>query len=64
MKGQRTINDWKVNRTLPFFILDFGLDIINGVRGFDLEGDGFARKPAQAVRTKARTCSWEEKLKF
>ena len=24
--------------------LDFGLDIVDGVGGFDLEGDGFARE--------------------
>ena len=24
--------------------LDFGLDIVDGVRGFDLEGNGFARE--------------------
>jgi len=40
-------------RTSPFLVLDFGLHIIYGVRGFDLEGDGFTRKAAQAVRTGA-----------
>jgi len=64
MKGQGTINGWKVDRASPFFILNFSLDIVNGIRGFDLKGDGFARKPVQAVRTKARACSWKEKLTF
>merc|ERR1711878_215640 len=27
-----------------FFILDFGLDILNGVRWFNLKGDGLARQ--------------------
>ena len=28
----------------PFFILDLGLDIVDGIRGFDLEGDRLTRK--------------------
>ena len=27
-----------------FFVLDLGLDIVDGVGGFDFEGDGFARE--------------------
>lgn len=27
-----------------FLILDFGLDIIDGIGGFDFEGDGFTRE--------------------
>jgi len=30
--------------SLPFLVLDLGLDIIYGVRGLDLECDGFARE--------------------
>merc|ERR1719232_1018692 len=25
-----------------FFVLDFGFDVLDGVRGFDLQGDGFS----------------------
>lgn len=28
----------------PLFILDLGLDIIDGIAGLDLEGDGLARE--------------------
>ena len=28
----------------PFLILDLGLDIVDGVRGLNLEGDGLARE--------------------
>ena len=31
---------------VPFLVLNLGLDIIDGVRGLDLEGDGLARKAA------------------
>ena len=31
---------------IPFLVLNLGLDIIDGVRGLDLEGDGLARKAA------------------
>ena len=27
-----------------FFVLDLGFDVVDGVGGFDLEGDGFARE--------------------
>jgi len=27
-----------------FFVLDFGFDILNGIRGFDIKGDGFSSK--------------------
>ena len=27
----------------PFLVLDLGLDVVNGIRGLDLEGDGLAR---------------------
>ena len=26
----------------PLLVLDFGLDIVDGVRGFDFEGDGLS----------------------
>ncbi len=29
---------------MPFLVLNFGFDIVNGVRGLNLEGNGFARK--------------------
>jgi hypothetical protein len=28
----------------PLLVLDLGLDIVNGVRGLDLEGDGLSRE--------------------
>ena len=28
----------------PFLVLNFGFDIVNSVRGLNLEGDGFARE--------------------
>jgi len=31
-------------KNVPFLILDFGLDVVDGVRGLHLQGDGFARK--------------------
>ena len=31
---------------IPFLVLNLGLDIVDGVRGFDLKGDGLARKAA------------------
>ena len=32
----------ELDKALPFLILYFGLNIVNGVRGFDLEGDGLS----------------------
>jgi hypothetical protein len=29
-----------------FLVLDLGLDVVDGVRGLDLEGDGLAREAA------------------
>ena len=29
---------------IPLLVLDLGLDIVDGVRGFDFECDGFARE--------------------
>ena len=29
-------------RNVPFLVLDLGLDVVNSVRRFDLEGDGLA----------------------
>ena len=29
---------------IPLLVLNFGLDIVDGVRGLNLEGDSFARK--------------------
>lgn len=31
-------------RSLPLFVLDLRLDVIDGVRGFDLKGDGLSSK--------------------
>ena len=31
-----------MGQDLPLFVLDLGLDVVNGVRGFDLEGDGLS----------------------
>ena len=31
-------------RRNPFFVLNLGLDVVDGVAGLDLEGDGFARE--------------------
>ena len=42
---------------VPFLILDFGLDIVDGVRGLHLQGDGFARK---ALRTMSTWNAWKE----
>ena len=28
----------------PFFVLDFGFDVVDGVRGLDLKGNGFTRQ--------------------
>ena len=42
------VNEWK-NTSLPLLVLYFGLDIIYGIRGLNLESDGFARKAAQMV---------------
>ena len=30
--------------SLPLLVLDFGLDIVDSIRGFNLEGDGFTRE--------------------
>jgi hypothetical protein len=32
-----------------FLVLDLGLDVVDGVRGLDLEGDGLAREATQRV---------------
>ena len=61
MEGWRTASGRESDRISPFLILDFSLDVVNGVRGFDLEGDGFTRKAGRTVRTEAL---WEEKLTF
>ena len=31
-------------RSIPFLVLDLGLYVIDGVRGFDLKGDGLSSK--------------------
>ena len=31
-------------RSIPLLVLDLGLDVIDGVRGFDLKGDGLSGK--------------------
>jgi hypothetical protein len=38
-------------------VLDLGLDIVNGVRGFNLKGDGLSGKATVSV---AIICSWIE----
>lgn len=40
----------RFGETSPFLVLDFCLDIIDGIRRFDLKGDGFARKAAKTIR--------------
>jgi hypothetical protein len=36
---------WKTQTLdIPLLVLNLGLDIVDGVRGLNLEGDGFARK--------------------
>ena len=32
---------------VPLLVLDFGLDIVDGVRGLNLEGDGLTREAAR-----------------
>ena len=27
---------------IPFLVLDLGFDVVDGIRGFDLEGDGLS----------------------
>ena len=34
-----------------FLVLDLGLDIVDGVRGLNLEGDGFTRKAVEGARS-------------
>ena len=43
MLGERRILKLKYC-VVPLLVLDLGLDIVDGVRGFNLEGDGFARE--------------------
>ena len=38
--------------------LDLGLDIVDGVGGFHLEGDGFARDCARAVSILSILLEW------
>ena len=35
----------------PLLVLDLGLDIVDGVRGLNLEGDGFTRKAVEGTRS-------------
>jgi len=46
------------------FVLDFGLDVVDGVRGFNLEGDGFARKGLDEDLHLANCASPSEYLKI
>ena len=41
-----------------FFVLDLGLDIVNGVGGFDFEGDGFAREGFDEASRWSVLCRW------
>ena len=36
---------------IPLLVLDLGLDIVDGVRGLNLEGDGFTRKAVEGARS-------------
>ena len=36
---------------IPLLVLDLGLDIVDGVRGLNLEGDGFTRKAVEGTRS-------------
>ena len=40
---------------VPLLVLDFGLDIVDGVRGLDLQGDGFTREAVEKTMRWART---------
>ena len=33
----------------PLLVLDFGLDIIDSIRGFNLESDGFTREAMKII---------------
>jgi len=33
----------------PLLILDFGLDVVDGVRGLHLQGDGFTREATKRL---------------
>ena len=35
---------FEISRYLPLLVLDLGLDIVDGVRGLDLKGDGLSSK--------------------
>ena len=37
---------------VPLLVLDFGLDIVDGVRGLNLEGDGLTREAARDRKKK------------
>ena len=39
---QSTFPSPRRHRCSPLLVLDLGLDVVNGVRGLDLEGDGLA----------------------
>ena len=49
--GKTIRNAFTIMSTMhsPLLILDFGLDIVDGVRGLHLEGDGLAREARQAA---------------
>ena len=37
---------------IPLLVLDLGLDIVDGVRGLNLKGDGFTRKAVEGRSAK------------
>ena len=41
----------KSSFNVPLLVLDLGLDIVDGVRGLNLEGDGFTRKAVEGARS-------------
>ena len=38
----RRLRETKTERYIPFLVLDFRLDIVDGIRRLDLEGDGLS----------------------
>jgi hypothetical protein len=64
VRSQRSTNGRKLDVSLPFLVLDFGLDIVNGVGGFNFEGDGFTRKATEAVRTEEKNVSGKGNERF
>lgn len=43
----------------PLFVLDLGLDVVDGVAGLDLEGDGLAREGLDETGFRLSACVLE-----